>query len=465
MKQNCLLCLVSILLWTCGCSQDVCEEPPPDIDFGQTVSGQKAKYLEDERIQYKCNLGYILEGSQWVICVAPKWTPPPKCLAPCIITKQQLSANKLMFSDGRRNSQIFQNDHTVQFQCREGHVHSAPLVRKCVDGHIDLPSCFLEKGKNCSKPSAIENGNISTLLKRTYRPGSSVEFECQQYYSMIGESRAFCNDGKWINVPRCLDPCTISVDEMKKHNIEVKWRSSETGSQNLFIQHGHSMEFICKPGFVLATNPSQSSFEIQCDGKPVILPECKDVTCPPPPQVPNGRIKDNKTERYLPQEKVSYYCDEGYSLFGSPTVTCLKEQWTKEPQCTEAGGKCGPPPPLDNGDILEILQVKYNPGEVVTYKCQLHYKMEGSPVVHCNNGHWSKVPTCLDPCTITKADMKYNHIQLRWKKYHAENLFSMSGDEIEFSCRTGFEPDPVSPPFRVSCKNGKLKYPKCIVAE
>lgn len=57
----------------------VCEEPP-DIDFGEVVSGEKVSYQENDRIQYRCSPGYALEGSEWIICNDQKWTLPPKCL-------------------------------------------------------------------------------------------------------------------------------------------------------------------------------------------------------------------------------------------------------------------------------------------------------------------------------------------------------------------------------------------------
>ncbi|XP_026579197.1 complement factor H-related protein 3-like [Pseudonaja textilis] len=199
-----LLLAVAFLLWPGCSSQNECEEPN-EIDFGEIVSIEKAKYLQNDRVQYRCNPGYVLEGPEWIQCKGQEWTPhPPKCLAPCSITRQQLAAKNLFLFGNQRKAQLIQSNQNLQFQCNEGYVLVVPSVRKCVDGYMDFPLCISERGQSCGDPPRIENGDIIPLSEQQYRSGSSVEFRCQEYYAMEGQNRSFCDNGAWTKLPVCL---------------------------------------------------------------------------------------------------------------------------------------------------------------------------------------------------------------------------------------------------------------------
>ncbi|KAL7984828.1 hypothetical protein Chor_003398 [Crotalus horridus] len=101
-------------------------------------------------------------------------------------------------------------------------------------------SYLIERGKNCSGPPRIENGDITTLSEKQYRSGSSVEFRCQKYYAMEGQNRSFCDNGTWTKVPICLDPCMIPRAELETQKIEVK--GGMDASENIFVPRGHSIE-------------------------------------------------------------------------------------------------------------------------------------------------------------------------------------------------------------------------------
>ncbi|KAB0336286.1 hypothetical protein FD754_025717, partial [Muntiacus muntjak] len=59
-------------------------------------------------------------------------------------------------------------------------------------------------------------------------------------------------------------------------------------------------------------------------------------------------------------------------------------------------GKCGPPPPIDNGDITSLLQSVYPSGMTVEYQCQAYYELQGNRNVICQSGEWSEPPKCLE---------------------------------------------------------------------
>uniref|UniRef100_A0A8C7E294 Sushi domain-containing protein n=1 Tax=Naja naja TaxID=35670 RepID=A0A8C7E294_NAJNA len=124
------------------------------------------------------------------------------------------------------------------------------------------------------------------------------------------------------------------------------------------------------------------------------------------------------------------------------------------------GGKCGRPPVVDNGDIVDSPKPIYFPSETVTYQCQNFYTMEGSPIVTCQNGHWSRAPRCRGACTASEEDMREHNIKPRWG--NRNKIYSEDGDSIQFECRRGYKPPPNRRSLRAYCVNGKFDYPDCI---
>uniref|UniRef100_A0A8C5WRF1 Sushi domain-containing protein n=1 Tax=Laticauda laticaudata TaxID=8630 RepID=A0A8C5WRF1_LATLA len=118
---------------------------------------------------------------------------------------------------------------------------------------------------------------------------------------------------------------------------------------------------------------------------------------------------------------------------------------------TAIGGKCGPPPPVENGDILASPKPIYFPSETVTYQCQNFYTMEGSPEVTCQSGHWSEPPTCRGIIVL-----------LWYSSFSRNKIFSEDGNTVEFVCRRGYKPHPNIRSLRVNCVEGKFDCPICI---
>ncbi|XP_014382519.2 complement factor H-related protein 3-like, partial [Alligator sinensis] len=199
-----LRCILIQILLTYSSQKEMraCEEPP-DIDFGDIVSGEKSEYVESDRVQYCCYPGYTLIRSEWITCNG-SWTPPPKCLAPCTITKQQLEDKNMFLRSGRRHTVVIQSAQIIEFSCSKGYKLTTPSVGACVDGHIHFPLCISETGKKCGRPPTIANGDITTFALKEYASGFSVEYKCQRFYTLTGQNTSFCNNGNWTKPPVCL---------------------------------------------------------------------------------------------------------------------------------------------------------------------------------------------------------------------------------------------------------------------
>uniref|UniRef100_A0A8D2KFA6 Sushi domain-containing protein n=1 Tax=Urocitellus parryii TaxID=9999 RepID=A0A8D2KFA6_UROPR len=131
------------------------------------------------------------------------------------------------------------------------------------------------------------------------------------------------------------------------------------------------------------------------NGKWIGKPMCKDISCVNLPKVENANIISKQMLKYPSGERVRYECIKPFEIFGEVEVMCLNGIWTEPPQCKHSTGKCGPPPPIDNGDLTSFPLAVYPTGSSVEYQCQSLYQLEGSKTVICRNGKWSNPPKCL----------------------------------------------------------------------
>ncbi|CAM5161529.1 unnamed protein product [Natator depressus] len=394
-------------------------------------------------------------GTEWITCSGKTWKPAPQCLAPCSLTKQQLETKNLLLSSGRRHAQLILSDHTLEFMCSEGYTLATPSVRKCVNGHMDLPSCISERGKNCSRPPTIENGDITTFLEKGYTSGSFVEFKCQKFYAMEGLNRSFCDNGNWTKAPLCLEPCAISVEEMENQMVELNGRANETISQWMYLKRGDFLELRCKPGYALATNLSQSAFMVQCHGNPVVYLECKEIRCDPPTMTNGTYYPKKKVFREL--EVIRVDCNKGFHFETDNRerrAECTKNGWLPIPRCILR--PCDYPH-IENGaltDYYEYYKERAFPAQLgvsIYYRCLDGYVSEREerwPLIRCTKASWSPAPKCLKKCSpghLENGKFIFNY----WTTYK-------EGDEISYVCV------PENLQAKVTCtKNGWSPTPIC----
>ncbi|VFV23171.1 Hypothetical predicted protein [Lynx pardinus] len=221
-------------------------------------------------------------------------------------------------------------------------------------------------------------------------------------------------------------------------------------------QYGEEVTYKCTKGFEI----NGPAF-IRClGGKWSHPPECKNTDCFSLPDFGNATPIGQKKTLYRSGEKVTYKCPNNYLLDGPNTIQCINSQWIGKPICRDPNENCGPPPPLDNGDMTTFPKSEYPPGSSVEYQCQSLYVLEGNKVITCRYGQWSKPPKCLDVCIISEDSMERHNIQLRWSP--VKKLYSPTGDTVEFECKTGYRRQTSQQTFRATCWEGKLTYPVCV---
>ncbi|XP_066876908.1 complement factor H-related protein 2-like [Kogia breviceps] len=179
------------------------------------------------------------------------------------------------------------------------------------------------------------------------------------------------------------------------------------------------------------------------------------------PWVENGHSASSG-QTHQEGDTVQIVCDTGYSLPNNrSSVTCAEGGWSSAPKCSRvySQGKCGPPPPIGNGDITSFPAPVYPPGSTVEYQCQAYYELQGNRYVVCQNGEWSEPPKCLDACVISEEMMKKHNIQLKWR--HDKKMYAKTDDTVEFKCKRGYYARTPQYTFRSTCQEGKLTYPTC----
>ncbi|XP_075844267.1 complement factor H-related protein 2-like isoform X4 [Microtus pennsylvanicus] len=179
------------------------------------------------------------------------------------------------------------------------------------------------------------------------------------------------------------------------------------------------------------------------------------------PFVENGD-STSSGQTHLQGDTVQVVCNQGYSLQNNQSsIACTEEGWSIPPKCisTNSTEKCGPPPPIDNGDITSFPLPEYQPLSSVEYQCKSFSKMQGNKKITCRNGEWSEPPKCLNACVTSEEIMGKHNIILKWREIG--KVYVTSGDYVEFTCKPGYKKANTSPQFRTVCIDGHISYPSC----
>ncbi|XP_054837622.1 complement factor H isoform X2 [Eublepharis macularius] len=426
--------------WDLPSCAELCPPPPHVPNAAEII--EVRNYENGEKMQFTCKKHFLLEGPEEISCEDGKWETPPRCIdASCGDPPPIANGGVVNGTQGK-----YLPEKRVEYRCNEGFGISRIKFSTCRNRvWSQTPSC---KEKPCGPPPQVFDASLTMAEKKTYQPGEIVHYVCHPGFATDGPLNVTCRKGQWTKPPKCED-ATCEEPPTVSNAAIISERST-------VYMPGHRVQYRCSAGFEMSGSDSITC-GIKVWSEP---PTCEDVTCPPPSEIAHRKIVGQPKERYMPSDTVRFQCIQGRSLFGPAVATCFNMQWTELPRCIDAGGNCGRPPSVQNGDVLNPLQAQYAPGTTLQYKCQFLYLMNGTSQVHCRNGHWTEAPTCIEACTISEEDMAQNNIQLKWT--NDKKLYSESGDAVEFICKWHYRKDPSSPPFRTQCIEGKVTYPRCI---
>ncbi|XP_016072446.1 PREDICTED: complement factor H-like isoform X2 [Miniopterus natalensis] len=244
------------------CTKATCSQPP-SFDNAIFVGPRKTLYRSGDRVTYRCQEYYQMDGLNYVTCKNNRWIgsltcKDTSCGSPPAVENAFVQNNMPRYSSG----------DTVRYACKNSlDLFGNPEV-SCLNGTwTDPPQCKESRWK-CGPPPTIDNGDITTYPLARYAPGSSVEYQCQSYYELQGNRKIECRDGKWSEPPKCLDACVISEETMEKHHIRLKW----IYAKKIYSRTDDYIEFTCEYGYRKVS--PDSAFRALCLEGKVAYPTC-----------------------------------------------------------------------------------------------------------------------------------------------------------------------------------------------
>lgn len=424
--------------------------PPPQIPNSQDMN-TTVNYQHGEKISVLCQENYVIQGAEEMVCQEGRWQSIPRCVEknPCFQPPEIEHGNiTSSVSSGERNDVVvpraYPHGTKLNYVCEDGFRISREDGITCHMGRWSSPPQCV--GLPCGSPPEISNG-AAIITSASYQYGREITYICNEGFGIVGPESITCLGGKWSPPPACIITDCL--------NLPVFDVAIPSGRRKHTYKSGDQVTYTCPENYRM----TGSSVVTCVNSKWIGTPMCQDVSCVNPPTVENAIIISPKMARYPTGHKVRYECNSPFEIFGEVEVMCQNGTWTEAPRCKDSTGKCGPPPPIENGDTTSFASQEYPSGSSVEYQCQDMYKLEGEKKIMCRNGNWGKPPRCLGACVISEETMRKYNIMLRW--ITNRKLYAESGDDVEFQCLYGYRETTLPESFRVKCMDGQFEYPRC----
>uniref|UniRef100_A0A8C6QFX7 Complement component receptor 1-like protein n=1 Tax=Nannospalax galili TaxID=1026970 RepID=A0A8C6QFX7_NANGA len=429
----------------------VCErifcEPPPHVQNGRDPYYSPPIHIGTV-VKYSCLPGFRIIGEKVIFCISKDevngtWD---KVAPVCEPFNKHSMCSEPRVPGGFRNRESrppFRHGDSVTFTCKANFTMKGNKTVWCqankMWGPTPLPVCERDFPLECPPLPTILNGHHTGQHIGQFTPGLSVAYSCKPGYLLNGQKTIKClSSGDWSSVtPTCKEARCEPPGKFPNGQVKVP----------LSLQVGATVHFSCNEGYQLQGQPSSQCVIAEQKAIWTKKPVCKEILCPPPSPILNGKHTGSSSADAPYGSTVTYTCDPSpekgvdFILVGEKTIYCTNDSqktgiWSgPAPHCelSTTGVQC-PYPQVLRGQILSVSKDQYSYNDTVTFSCDPGFTLKGSRSVRCNaQGTWEPpTPVCDKEC---QAPPKIFNGQ----KEDSHLINFDPGTFIKYSCDPGYE--------------------------
>ncbi|XP_023604858.1 complement factor H-related protein 2-like isoform X4 [Myotis lucifugus] len=128
---------------SCIKSSDKCG-PPPGISNGDITSVTLKMYHPWSTVKYQCQAYYELQGPKYVTCSYGKWSKPPRCIDPCVLSEKIMKEKNIQLNGKYDKTYFIKSGNSIDFKCKSG-LKAVTSVESfqalCLEGKMEYPTC------------------------------------------------------------------------------------------------------------------------------------------------------------------------------------------------------------------------------------------------------------------------------------------------------------------------------------
>ncbi len=367
-----------------SCTANSCGAVPAAVANGTVTKPSPGSGVTGDTVTYGCNPGYTLSGSATSTCAASgSWSEAPKCTPNSCATPPSAPANGTVTTPTGTGM----TGDTVTYTCNAGFTLTGSASASCQPSGTwsAAPVCAAQ---GCSPAlSAPSGGTVSATSGGT---GDVRTYTCNAGHTLAGSATTTClADHTWSNAAPTCPASSCGAVPASPANGAVTAPSPGAGVT------GDTVSYTCNPGY---TRTGSATATCQASGSWSAAAVCAATSCGSPPSSPtNGTVTAPSPGAGVTGDSVTYGCNAGFTISGSPTATCQANDagtstWTAAPVCN--GDPCAPNLTTPtNGSVSGITGVT---GDTRTFACIPGDVLSGPATTICQANHaWSNpVPTC-----------------------------------------------------------------------